>query len=206
MLLKEIAYEKIKEKILNEEYVPGEVLSERTLINDLEMSKTPIKNALTLLEGEGFLKVSSKQGIFILDMSFEKINDTYDLRIALETFNCKILYPRITEQQINELEHILIETKKHTDQLDIQGFATYDHQFHLAISKMAGNKEITDILINRQNNLRRITLRHLRKNPERVQKFYEEHLEILNAFKSQSDSCIELMNRHLDESKSILYQ
>lgn len=206
MLLKDVAYEKIKEKILDEEYVAGEVLSERTLIEDLEMSKTPIKSALTRLEAEGFLKVSSKQGIFILDLSFEKINDMYDLRIALETFNCRNLYTRITDSQVRELEEILEDTKKHTDKLDIKGFTTYDHMFHLRISEMAGNKEITDILLNRQNNLKRITLRHLRKNPERVKKFYEEHLEILEALKSNKENSIQLMEKHLEESKSILYR
>lgn len=206
MLLKDVAYEKIKEKILDEEYVAGEVLSERTLIEDLKMSKTPIKSALTRLESEGFLKVSSKQGIFILDLSFEKINDMYDLRIALETFNCRNLFSRINEQQIMELEKILMETKKQTDKLDIKGFTKYDHMFHLRISEMAGNKEITDILLNRQNNLKRITLRHLRKNPERVQKFYEEHLEILEALKANNEASIHLMAKHLEESKSILYR
>ncbi|MDP5284525.1 GntR family transcriptional regulator [Shouchella clausii] len=65
MLLKDVAYEKIKEKILEEHYEPGQFLSERTLIDELGMSKTPIKNALVRLESEGFVTVSSKQGIML---------------------------------------------------------------------------------------------------------------------------------------------
>jgi len=206
MLLKDIAYDKIKQKILNEDYIPGKFLSERTLIEDLDMSKTPIKNALIRLETEGFLTVSSKQGIFINELSVDKINDMYNLRIALETFNCKSLAERITSQQLEELNQILEITKKVTDELDINSFATYDHEFHLAISNMAGNMEITEILINRQDHLRRITLKHLRKDPNRVKIFYREHLEIFEALKAHSSSSVQLMEKHLENSKSILFR
>lgn len=206
MLLKDIAYDRIKQKILNEEYTPGKFLSERTLIEDLDMSKTPIKNALIRLETEGFLTVSSKQGIFINELSVDKINDMYNLRIALETFNCKLLHGRITEYQLEELKQILDTTKEVTDNLDINSFATYDHEFHLAISNMAGNMEITEILINRQDHLRRITLKHLRKNPERVKIFYQDHLQIYEALKAHQTESVELMAQHLENSKSILFK
>ncbi|GAB3070706.1 GntR family transcriptional regulator [Salinicoccus sesuvii] len=206
MLLKDIAYDRIKQKILNEEYTPGKFLSERTLIEDLDMSKTPIKNALIRLETEGFLTVSSKQGIFINELSVDKINDMYNLRIALETFNCKSLHGRINSYQLDELKQILDTTKEVTDNLDINSFATYDHEFHLAISNMAGNMEITEILINRQDHLRRITLKHLRKDPERVKIFYQDHLQIYEALKAHQMESVELMAKHLENSKSILFK
>lgn len=206
MLLKDIAYDKIKQKILNEDYTPGKFLSERTLIEDLNMSKTPIKNALVRLEAESFLTVSSKQGIFINELSVDKINDMYNLRIALETFNCKSLYKIITPSQLDELKQILDITKKVTDDLDINSFATYDHEFHLAISNMAGNMEITEILINRQDHLRRITLKHLRKDPERVKIFYQDHLEIYESLKKHHIVSANLMEKHLEKSKSILFR
>ncbi|MFC3417925.1 GntR family transcriptional regulator [Salinicoccus hispanicus] len=206
MLLKDIAYDRIKQKILNEEYTPGKFLSERTLIEDLDMSKTPIKNALIRLETEGFLTVSSKQGIFINELSVDKINDMYNLRIALETFNCKFLHNRITDYQLDELKQILDVTKEVTDNLDINSFATYDHEFHLAISNMAGNMEITEILINRQDHLRRITLKHLRKDPERVKIFYQDHLQIYEALKEHQTDSVRLMEAHLENSKSILFR
>jgi len=206
MLLKDIAYDRIKQKILNEKYTPGKFLSERSLIEDLDMSKTPIKNALIRLETEGFLTVSSKQGIFINELSVDKINDMYNLRIALETFNCKFLHGRITEYQLDELKQILDVTKEVTDNLDINSFATYDHEFHLAISNMAGNMEITEILINRQDHLRRITLKHLRKDPERVKIFYQDHLQIYEALKAHQEESVRLMEEHLENSKSILFR
>lgn len=206
MLLKDVAYEKIKEKILEEHYEPGQFLSERTLIDELGMSKTPIKNALVRLESEGFVTVSSKQGIIVVDISIERINDIYNLRIALETFNCQEIYKRITDDQINELEENVEATKEAAANKDVKAFATLDHEFHLAISEFAGNSEITKILLNYQDHLRRITLRHLRKDPDRVKKFYTEHVDILNALKTKNDNCSDLMKKHLYESKMMYFQ
>ncbi len=163
MLLKDVAYQKIKERILEEHYEAGQFLSERTLIDELGMSKTPIKNALVRLESEGFVTVSSKQGIIVNDISIEKINDIYSLRIALETFNCQEIYQRITDEQLKELQENIEATKKAAADKDVRLFATLDHEFHLAISEFSGNNEITRVLLNYQDHLRRITLRHLKK-------------------------------------------
>lgn len=206
MLLKDIAYESIKEKIIEEQYQPGEVLSERTLINDLEMSKTPIKSALTRLEAEGFVSVTSKQGILIHDLSAEKINDIYNLRIALETFNCNQIYSRINEHQLEQLQENIKRTKEAANNLDVKAFANLDHEFHLLVSRMADNQEITRILLNYQDHLRRITLRHLGKEPKRVQKFYEDHLRLFEALSKHQQESVEIMREHLQESKSMLYR
>ncbi|PWU67197.1 MULTISPECIES: GntR family transcriptional regulator [Gracilibacillus] len=206
MLLKDVAYQKIKERILEEHYEAGQFLSERTLIDELGMSKTPIKNALVRLESEGFVTVSSKQGIIVNDISIEKINDIYSLRIALETFNCQEIYQRITDEQLKELQENIEATKKAAADKDVRLFATLDHEFHLAISEFSGNNEITRVLLNYQDHLRRITLRHLKKEPARVQKFYSEHLEILQALKDRDERCSELMKRHLLESKMMYFQ
>lgn len=206
MLLKDVAYQKIKEKVLEEHYEAGQFLSERTLIDELGMSKTPIKNALVRLESEGFVTVSSKQGIIVNDISIERINDIYSLRIALETFNCQEIVRRVTEEQLKELQENVEITEKAAADKDVIAFATLDHEFHLAISEFAGNNEITKVLLNYQDHLRRITLRHLKKDPDRVQKFYAEHVEILEALKSRDENCSDLMKRHLLESKMMYFQ
>lgn len=206
MLLKDVAYEKIKEKILDETYKPGKFLSERTLINALEMSKTPIKNALVRLESEGFVTVSSKQGIIVNDLSIDRINDIYNLRIALETFNCEEIYNRITEEDLLELYRNLQDTRVTSDNLDVKGFAALDHEFHLMISEVAENSEITRILLNYQDHLRRITLRHLSREPSRVKKFYKDHVNIYEALKSNRKDAVQFMRNHLQESKNMLFK
>lgn len=205
MLLKEVAYNQIKEKILEEEFEPGQFLSERKIIELLQMSKTPIKSALDRLETEGFLTVSSKQGIMVNDLTVEQIIDIYNLRTALETFICEQIFDRITDEQLALLRNNLKETNEVVKELDVKGFAKKDHEFHLLLCKISGNQEIYRILLNYNAQLLRITLRHLKRYPERMERFIEEHEEIYRQLEKKSDKCIDLMKQHLQESKKMLF-
>lgn len=205
LLLKDIAYNKIKEKILEEDFKPGRFLSERELIDILQMSKTPIKSAVDRLEAEGFLTVSSKQGIAVNDLSIDQVIDIYNLRVAIETFNCEQIYKTITNEQLSLLKENLTETRKSVEERDVKGFAKYDHEFHQLISKIAGNKEIQKILLNYNAHLLRITLRHLKRHPERMDKFIEEHDKIYRYLEMHSEECIYFMSQHLKDSNRLFF-
>lgn len=204
-LLQDIAYEKIKQRILEETFEPGSVLSERELINLLNMSKTPIKSALVRLEAEGFVEISSKRGVFILDLTIDQIIDIYNLRTALETFICEQITGKLTSKEIEEIKINLEKTKNAVDLLDVNEFTKFDHEFHLILSKIYGNKEIHEILLNRQDHLKRITLKHLKKDPHRMKHFYQEHVEITKKLKEGSKESISIMRDHLQKSKETLF-
>lgn len=204
-LLKDIAYDAIKERILDERFEPGRFLSERELIELLEMSKTPIKSALTRLETEGFVTVSSKQGIIINDLTLNRIVDIYDLRLALETFNIQAIVGRLTQEQGGLLLDNLRETEEIVGRLDIKAFAQADHQFHLLLCRFAGNQEIYRVLLNYQDHLLRITLRHLRKDPVRMVGFYQDHVEIYELLQQGKEESVERMRDHLQQAKSKLF-
>lgn len=204
-LLREVAYEEIKERILDEQFAPGSFLSERELIEILDMSKTPIKSALVRLEAEGFLTVSSKQGIIINDLSIDRIKDIYDLRTALEQFNIAQINGKLTTEQCGLLEANLEETRRITEELNVKGFAKADHAFHLLICSFTGNQEIYRVLLNYQDHLLRITLRHLRKDPNRMKDFLEEHVRLYGYLKDGDGRAWEVIREHLQGSKRKLF-
>lgn len=203
-LLKEVAYQRIKENILDEKFAPGSFLSERELIEILDMSKTPIKNALTRLETEGFVTVSSKQGIIINELSLNRIIDIYNLRIALETYICAQIAGKLTAEQCDMLEKNLEITEEKAMQLDIKGFTRADHDFHLLLCECLGNQEIYRVLLNYQDHLQRITLLHLRKDPQRMQQFWQEHVNIYQFLKTGDLKSVEFVEDHLQQSKQKL--
>lgn len=203
-LLKDVAYQQIKERILDESFAPGAFLSERELIEILQMSKTPIKSALVRLETEGFVTVSSKQGIIINPLSIDQIIDIYNLRIALESYIFTQISGKLTEEQCRLIEKNLSDTEEKCQQLDSKGFTNEDHAFHLLLCEISGNKEIYRVLLNYQDHLHRITLRHLKKDPRRMLKFYQEHVEIYHSLKNGDQKSVELITTHLQKSKQKL--
>ncbi|MFZ7946119.1 MULTISPECIES: GntR family transcriptional regulator [Bacillaceae] len=203
-LLKDVAYQRIKENILDEQFPQGSFLSERELIEILQMSKTPIKNALVRLETEGFVTISSKQGIIINELSLNRIIDIYNLRTALETYIGTNITGKLTAEQCKEIEKNLALTEEKATQLDIKGFTRADHDFHLLLCECLGNQEIYRVLLNYQDHLVRITLLHLKKDPQRMQQFWKEHVEIYKHLKNGDQKSIELIENHLQQSKQKL--
>ena len=180
-LLKEKAYQEIREAILNETFKPGEFLSEKRLIDWLGMSKTPIKSALDRLEAEGFVAVSPKQGILVKELSLTKASDIFDLRIALEVFVCELIAGNLKPDHRLEIERNMEEQRRCADIGDEVGFTLADAEFHLLLCKFSGNEEIYQLMLNYQALLYRLALRVLQRVPNRMDVSFRDHVEIWKA-------------------------
>jgi DNA-binding GntR family transcriptional regulator len=84
--LESIAYTNIRQKIISCEYLPGTVLSENELAIEFNMSRTPIRSALSHLESEGFIVSFNKRGILVKDISHKELVHIYESILALQLY------------------------------------------------------------------------------------------------------------------------
>jgi DNA-binding GntR family transcriptional regulator len=84
--LAETAYQELRKKIIFGEYLPGEVLSENGLSKELEMSRTPIRDALHRLDSEGFLVTLKNRGILVKEISYKEIFEISELNNCMFGF------------------------------------------------------------------------------------------------------------------------
>ena len=84
--LKQIAYNTIKEKILSCEYEPSSFFNEEALCEELQMSRTPVRDALSRMEQENLIQIVPKKGFFIAPMSITEINMVFEGRLLLEPY------------------------------------------------------------------------------------------------------------------------
>lgn len=207
ILLKEKAYQAIREAILNETFPPGEFLSEKVLIEYLSMSKTPIKSALDRLETEGFVTVSPKQGIIVKELSITKARDIFELRTALELFVCELLSGNLKSEQVARLREIVNKQKKAAETGDEEAFTKADTEFHVYLCYCSGNAEIDHLMNNYQAHLYRFALRVIRRVPNRMIEAYQDHERILSALmEGDTDGSKLQMREHLNFGKTILTQ
>ncbi|MEK3914184.1 GntR family transcriptional regulator [Paenibacillus sp. FSL H7-0331] len=89
--LVEYAYEKIRQRLLNADYSPGVLLSEGELAAQLNMSRTPIRDAIRLLEKEGFVQTLTKRGIRVNTIEINELFEMFDLLTALYLFTLDII-------------------------------------------------------------------------------------------------------------------
>lgn len=141
-----VAYDKIKSKILHMELLPGIHISEETLSKDILISRTPIRDALRMLEADGLVVISQNKGAFVADYSKEEIKNIGTIRLAQDILSAQLAVYYGNEAdffQLNQLAERCAESAIHGDKF---GRIQNDIDFHMAIARISRN----DILIQQQ--------------------------------------------------------
>ncbi len=97
--LKQQAYQTIRTKILNCEYAPNSYLNEEQLCKEINVSRTPIRDALSRLEQENLIKILPKKGVVVAPLNINEINMIYETRILLEPYILATYGNRIDDNQ-----------------------------------------------------------------------------------------------------------
>ncbi len=114
--LSSVAYEAIKKMIIDGQVKEGEILPESQIAKALNMSRTPVREAIRKLENEGVLKSIDGVGTLVSSITFKDILDIYEVRVALET---KALKTSINNISKSELEKLKVDIEKVAEKLEI---------------------------------------------------------------------------------------
>ena len=141
------AYEYIKDAIILGKYEPGMRLGEETLAKELNISRTPIREAIKQLEAEG-LVVPLKRGVGVRNFTKEDIREIYDLRSLLESYAASQAAMNRTDADLdelklaNELYEEAIQDNLQSDMVRIRKVVRVNQQFHEAIVSAAKNRHL----------------------------------------------------------------
>ncbi|WP_431799885.1 GntR family transcriptional regulator [Halobacillus andaensis] len=141
------AYEFIKRSILHGEYSPKMRLTEEYLANELNLSRTPIREALRKLESEGLI-VSQKRGVYVRHFTKEDIEQIYDLRTLLEGYAASQAALHRKKENLeemrkaNKLYEEVITTYLETGETTIEYIVNINHRFHDAVIRASQNHHI----------------------------------------------------------------
>lgn len=206
--LKHQAYQTIRGKILNCEYAPNSFINEEQLCKELNVSRTPIRDALSRLEQENLIKIISKKGIIVAPLNINEINMIYETRVLLEPYILSNYGNRINDALYNELSNILKEIDSIaaiSNNLTIENLNKIydlDDKFHNLLVNLSQNKYIIQCYenINAQNARLRVLSGNL--NRKRIESTKEEHLKICNEIlKRNYEKAAKALEEHLIASK-----
>ncbi len=177
--LKIQAYSILKKKIVNCEYQPGSMLNEAQLADELGFSRTPIREAISILEMEGFLCIVPKKGILVTDILLSDIVQIFQARMEIEPIALKLAGPRIPKEELLEWKEKFLSGESSVE----KGYQM-DTAMHLAIIGYCGNSYIIDMMKKVFDKNTRVIVSST-ENREHVQEALREHLEILDCLLEQ---------------------
>jgi DNA-binding GntR family transcriptional regulator len=199
------AYEHIKARIFDFELVPGDRFSEAELAERLGMSRTPVREALSRLQREGYLEVHFKSGWSVRPFDFVQFEHLYDLRMVLETTAvrrlCEGEEALVRSPAIQNLERIWFVAGEAQNTASSE-VAELDEDFHMVLVEAAGNPELARVhraVTERIRIIRRLDF----TQAARITVTYEEHAQILRAVLGRRTAQVEMLLRsHIEESKA----
>ena len=196
------AYDYIKEQILEGKLVPDTLYSEARLSKELDISRTPIREALQCLSQDGYISIVPSKGFMLRRLSNKDMQETIEVRCAIEGFCTHIIAGQIStekgKQLLNELGRILDQMQMAKDLDDnLQTFIDSDHAFHLAIVGYAENDEFNQ-LFQRLLYLIHLTSATALSVTGRVDGTLEEHELYYRALREgNGNDAYQIMIRHL---------
>lgn len=194
---KERAYREIKEAILSQKLESGTPLNERTLAEELGISRTPIREALHLLESEGWVVTEPCRGTWVKEITIKDIVEVYQMRTALEGLAVELITDQLDQQKEAELKELLAQQKLLEDLMDTEEFTRIDMSFHLRLAEMVDNTRLLCTMNSFMDIMNMYLLRTVRRTqPISVPR--EEHIEIITKMlQRDSSSAREAMKQHM---------
>lgn len=146
-----LAYNSIKEYILDGRLNEDSRLTEEFLSSQLGISKSPIREALNRLESEGLVRIEPRKGAYLRRPSSQEVTELYDLREALETHVVRTA--KLTPAMLGELQQSLKRQRSFLKANDRKYYIEEDVHFHAQLAQATGNSHLCSVLENIQNQI-----------------------------------------------------
>ncbi len=204
--LKEKAYLSIKQSIMDNTYTVNSILTERSIAEQLQMSRTPVRSAIERLESEGYLLGTPNKGFLLKDLSLKQVVDFFDFRIAIEPYVAeKLATKKISDSEVHWFTENLKSQENFVTLQDTINFTKLDSEFHRHLIKLYNNAEMVQTIEHLQDKLYRIALNVLQKDHSRIHQSISDHQHIWEAILSGNEkNAANEMRQHLEYGKRIL--
>jgi DNA-binding GntR family transcriptional regulator len=199
--LKEQAYQALRKMILSGELVPGQRLVEAQLAKNLQVSRTPIREALAQLQRESLIVIDSTHGLQVATFTAKDAAQLYECRIALEQVSVVAACHNATATQLRKLHRLVQQSEKLADSKPSQllnfQLLELDYQFHRLIAEMSGNLWLQAMLDQIFDKMMLLRIQTTQQN-RNVLDIRTEHLYVYEAIAQHDvEAAVEAVLRHL---------
>ena len=202
--LRDVVYQTLRNAILKGELKPGERLMEMKLAGKLGVSRTPIREAIRMLEQEGLAITIPRRGAQVAKMTQKGMDDVYEIRRCLERLAVQYISGHLSPGQMADMryaEKVFEEAVADGDHSEIE---QKDWEFHSTIFEATGNQRLVSIMNTLQEQLSRYRWAYLQHNNQ-LQRLIQEHRRIVDALeKGGLEEGLEATMAHLDSQEEII--
>lgn len=199
--LRELALEHLRKSIVSGNLKMGQTLSERSISEELGVSKSPVREALAQLRDEGLVSIEPQKGARVFSLSESEVAQICDFRQAIETAAFELALKCSPNALADDMARVVSEMKSARQAGNERRYLELDTEFHHLIFFHAGNDYLTSSYTRYVGKIAALRT-HLAKLPQHTELSYEEHVGLAKAVRKGDMSVIrDLLSQHIDRTR-----
>lgn len=196
--LRDVVYNTLREAILRGDLKPGERLMELHLANKLGVSRTPIREAIRMLELEGLAVTLPRKGAQVAKMTEKDLQDVLEIRDALDALAVVVACQRFDDSELQTLTQAMNNFESAIANGETRAIVEADEAFHDVIYSMTRNPKLESVVGNLREQMYRYRYEYI-KDPLVYQQLITEHKAIVDGLKRRDTEYLKkIMHTHLE--------
>lgn len=202
--LRDVVFQALRQAIITGEFSPGERLMEIKLASKLGVSRTPVREAIRMLELEGLVVMIPRKGAEVARITEKDLRDALEVRTAIEELSVELACERIDEEGKARLKQACIDFKEAIDTKHVQNIVDGDVRFHDVIFDATKNPRLISVAHTLREQVYRYRVEYV-KDFSYHDVLVKEHYEITNAILTKDVAkAREIMRKHLYNQELIV--
>jgi DNA-binding GntR family transcriptional regulator len=196
--------ERLRQRIFSHELEAGAWIDEQALAETYGISRTPLREALKVLASEGLVTLKPRRGCYVTELAERDLDDIFPLMAMLEGRCAFEATQKAAPADLRRLEKLHEALERHAASGDANRFFETNHEFHLALQELSGNRWLKQVIEDLRKVLK-LTRRDSLRLEGRLKQSLEEHRSILAAIRERDAASAEaLMHAHLLSGRAAL--
>ncbi|MGN0425675.1 MAG: GntR family transcriptional regulator [Acetatifactor sp.] len=202
--LRDVVFNTLRQAILTGELKPGERLMEIHLANKLGVSRTPIREAIHMLELEGLVTMIPRRGAEVAQITEKSMNDVLEVRRALDALCAELACKRITEEELTRLGQACDNFEKAVATGDVNEIAKADVALHDIIVQATGNRRLISLVNNLSEQMYRYRYEYIKDTNQHETLIAEHRIIYASICNKDVVTAAEAARTHIDNQKNAI--
>lgn len=200
--LSRMAFEQLRESILNGEMKAGRLYQEMSLAKELNTSRTPVREGLLELASRGLVRFLPRKGVEVCLLDEDDVAELHEVRLVLEQHFVSKVSSNPSVYDFNDMKEALDQQRHFAGLPDVPAYLKANGRFHHVLSRMCGNRRM-DVIYSRILDLIHLSGLQSLDRPERMEGTIDQHARLLEAMRSGDSSlALAVLVLHLKDSRA----
>ena len=202
--LRDVAFRKLRQAILRGELQPGQRLMEIALAEQLGVSRTPVREAIRMLEQDGLAVMIPRRGAVVSKISGKNLRDVLEVRRALEELAVDLACTRMVEEDFQKLKEANERFSSTLSGNDITKMAEADEAFHDLIYQASDNARLVQLEMQLREQMYRFRIEHLKEKSKRYRLVDDHNAIIRGLMNRDSENACAAIRDHINAQEVVV--